>query len=158
MSEWIVRACEERDLDEVSVLAAKLVRFHHELDPARFLHRDRVQEGYRWWLGKELAKKDEVVLIVLANGERVGGYAYARLEGRDWMRLLDAHGELHDVWVEEDVRGSGFAEKLVRECVRQLEALGALRVVLNTGWRNERAQRFFEKLGFRPTMLEMIRG
>lgn len=157
MSDWIVRPCEPRDLDAVSELAAKLVRFHHELNPSRFLIRDRLEEGYRWWLAKELARADEAVIVVLEHDGRIEGYAYGRVEDREWMRLIDAHGELHDVWVEEDLRGSGAAEALVRDCIARLEALGAPRIVLNTAVANERARRFFEKLGFRATMLEYTR-
>jgi ribosomal protein S18 acetylase RimI-like enzyme len=157
-TEWVVRACEEADLEQVSALAEKLVRFHAELDPGRYLQRDNVREGYRWFLGNELEKRSEVSIVVIASGDRIGGYAYGRVQGRDWMRLLDAHGELHDVWVEDELRQSGLASALVLACVEQLEALGAPRVVLSTAWRNERARRFFEKLGFRPTMLEMTRS
>lgn len=158
VSEHVVRACEERDLDAVSVLAAKLVRFHHEMDPERYLIRDKLEEGYRWWLAKELAREGEAVIDVLEIGGRIAGYAYGRVEGRDWMRLLEAHGELHDVWVEEDARGIGAAEALVRHSLARLEELGAPRVVLSTGFVNARARRFFERLGFRPTMLEMTRS
>lgn len=152
--DWIIRRAEEPDLDAVSVLAAKLVRFHHALDPERYLDRERVQEGYRWWLGKELGKRD-VVITVAALGSRIAGYAYGRIEEPDWMRLLDAHGALHDVWVEDDVRGSGIAARLVGMCLDELVALGAPRLVLDTAYANERARRFFAKLGFRPTMVEM---
>ncbi len=157
MSEWTVRRCREEDLEGVSALAAKLVRFHHELHPARFLSGgERVREGYRWWLAKELAK-EEAVIIVASRGDVIGGYAYGRFEERDWMRLLDAHGKLHDVWVEPELRGSGVAEQLVRACIAELEAKGAARVLLDTAFSNARARRFFEKLGFAPSMLEMMR-
>jgi ribosomal protein S18 acetylase RimI-like enzyme len=158
---WTVRRAQTADLDAVSVLAAKLVRFHHELDPQRYLLAERVRDGYRWWLGEEIGKTDRVVLMVAARHApsevEIGGYALGRLEERDWMRLLDTHGELHDVWVEESLRGTGIAEQLVRACVEELEALGAPRIVLNTAWLNERGRHFFGKLGFRPTMLEMTR-
>jgi RimJ/RimL family protein N-acetyltransferase len=42
--------------------------------------------------------------------------------------------------------------------IRELEALGAPRIVLSTMVRNESAQRLFAAVGFRPTMLEMTRG
>lgn len=156
-SEWSVRRCEERDLDAVSALAAKLVRFHHELDPERFLAPgERVREGYRWWLGKEL-ESAETVIVVAANADTIAGYAYGRMQERDWMRLLDAHGALHDVWVEPELRGTGVAEGLVRAVVAALEEKGATRVLLDTAWTNARARRFFEKLGFAPSMLEMTR-
>lgn len=157
MSEWTVRPCEERDLDGVSELAAKLVAFHYELHPARFLPGgERVRSGYRWWLGKELAN-EAAVIVVAAREERIGGYAYGRVEERDWMRLIDAHGRLHDVWVEPELRGTGVAERLVRACAAGLEAKGVRRILLDTAWANERARRFFEKLGFAPSMVELMR-
>lgn len=152
--DWVIRRAEEADLDAVSVLAAKLVRFHHELDPERYLDREGVQQGYRWWLGKQLGKPEVVVVVACLRG-RIAGYAYGSLEKPDWMRLLDAHGALHDVWVEDDVRGTGVALRLVRACLEELVALGAPRLVLDTAHANERARRFFAKLGFRPTMVEM---
>lgn len=154
--EWIVRPAVEADLHRVSEMAAALVRMHHTLDRERFIMGERVREGYRWWLGKELANAGSVI-VVAARGEEVGGYAYGRVDGPDWMRLLDAHGELHDIWVDEALRGSGVAERLVVGCVAELEARGAQRIVLATAWVNERARRFFERLGFRPTMVEMMR-
>lgn len=156
-SEWSVRPCEERDLDGVSALAAKLVAFHHELHPSRFLPSgERVRDGYRWWLGKELANA-RAAIVVAARGEAIGGYAYGRVEERDWMRLVDAHGKLHDVWVEPELRGTGLAERLVRACIAALEAKGAKQILLDTAWDNGRARRFFEKLGFAPSMIELVR-
>jgi ribosomal protein S18 acetylase RimI-like enzyme len=153
-----VRKAVPADLDRVGELAAKLVRFHHEMDPKRYLEPPSgVARGYRDWLAGELAGK-ATALVVAERGGAIVGYALGRLEGRDWMRLLDAHGELHDVWIEDDARGSGLAQRMVVACVEELERLGAPRVVLSTGAQNERAQRFFAKLGFRPTMIEMTRS
>ena len=45
----------------------------------------------------------------------------------------------------------------MREVVRILTEKGAPRVVLMTAVQNEPAQRLFERMGFRTTMLEMTR-
>ena len=39
----------------------------------------------------------------------------------------------------------------------ELASRGAPRVVLSTAFRNEAAQRLFERMGFRRTMVEMTR-
>lgn len=146
------------DLPAAAVLAGRLVRMHHELDAQRFLHLPDPEAGYARYLGAEL-QSDRVVLLAAERNEdrRVIGYAYARLEPRDYNELRDACGKLHDVYVDDSVRGRGVGEKLVREVVRILTEKGAPRVVLMTAVQNESAQRLFERMGFRTTMLEMTR-
>jgi ribosomal protein S18 acetylase RimI-like enzyme len=100
-------------------------------------------------------KSEAVVLIVAELEGQVAGYAYARRENRNYNELLDAHGKLHDVYVDESARGRGAGEALVREALRRLAEKGAPRVVLSTAVQNEAARRLFEKVGFRTTMLEM---
>jgi len=154
----IVRPANEADLPRIGVLAGSLVRFHHAIDAQRFLLPDRVEEGYRWWLGKELANADAVVLV--AEDEETSdivGYTYARMQERDWNALLDACGALHDVWVEPSHRRHGVARMLVKATIDRLTEKGAPRVVLSTATTNREAQALFASLGFRSTMIEMTR-
>ena len=149
-----VRTMLPADLEAVGRLAGKLVRLHHSFDPKRFIHLENPEPGYARWLGQEL-KNDAVVLLVAELDGRVVGYLYAKKEGRNYNDLLDAHGKLHDVLVDESARGKGAGEALVREGMNRLAEKGAPRVVLSTAAQNEGAQRLFEKVGFRTTMLEM---
>ena len=151
-----VRAAQRADLPHLAKLAAKLVRLHHAFDPERFFCPDQVEQGYEWWFGQELGR-EQVVLLAAERGDRLIGYVYGRLEERDWNQLLDACGALHDLWVEEEYRRSGVATRLVGAAIQALTDKGAPRVVLHTAAPNEAAQRFFERLGFRRTMVEMTR-
>jgi ribosomal protein S18 acetylase RimI-like enzyme len=152
----ILRPARRDELGDVARLAGQLVRMHHALDAPRFFLPERVEEGYAWWFGREL-DRDEVVLLVAVRGGAIVGYAYGRLEERDWNQLLDACGALHDVWVEEAERRRGVASRLVEAAVAALVAKGAPRVVLHTAAGNASAQALFARLGFRPTMVEMTR-
>jgi ribosomal protein S18 acetylase RimI-like enzyme len=145
------------DLPAAARLAGKLVRMHHALDPRRFLHLENPEAGYARYLAGELEGARSVLLVAERGGEAVVGYAYARLEARNYNELLDACAKLHDVYVDESARGHGVGEALVREVVRRATALGAPRVVLLTAVQNASAQRLFAKLGFATTMLEMTR-
>ena len=149
-----VRTMTPGDLETVGRLAGRLVRMHHDLDPKRFLHLENPEPGYARWLGQEM-KNDAVVLIVAELDGKVVGYVYAKKEPRNYNDLLDAHGKLHDVYVDESARVKGVGEALVREGIRRLKEKGAPRVVLSTAVQNAAAQRLFEKVGFRTTMLEM---
>lgn len=131
---------------------------HHDLDPQRFLHLPSPEAGYGRYLGGELRSDDVVLMVAERTADAtVVGYAYARLEPRSYNELLEACGKLHDVYVDEQARGQGVGEQLVREVLRRLTEKGALRVVLMTALQNEAAQRLFKRLGFRTTMLEMTR-
>jgi ribosomal protein S18 acetylase RimI-like enzyme len=144
-------------LTAAAALAARLVRMHHDVDAARFFLPDDVERGYGYWFGREIAR-DEARVLVATRGEQIVGYAYGTLEGRDWNALLDRHGALHDIYVEDAERKRGTGRRLLDAIVAELEALGAERIVLSTMVSNTAAQRLFTSAGFRPTMLEMTRG
>jgi ribosomal protein S18 acetylase RimI-like enzyme len=152
----LVRDAREDDLDDVSKLAARLVRLHHAFDPQRFFLQEPVEEGYRWWLGRELSNKSAIVLVATLD-ERVAGYLYATIEARDWNLLLDKHAGLHDIYVDDALRAKGVGEALMRAAIERFEERGVPRVVLMSATKNEAAQRLFARVGFRPTMVEMTR-
>jgi ribosomal protein S18 acetylase RimI-like enzyme len=152
----ILRPARRDDLAAMGRLAGKLARQHHAFDERRFFLPDRVEEGYAWWFGREI-ERDDVVLLVAARGASIVGYAYGRLEERDWNQLLDACGALHDIWVDDAERRRGVGRRLVEATVAALTAKGAPRVVLHTAAANTAAQALFASLGFRRTMIEMTR-
>jgi ribosomal protein S18 acetylase RimI-like enzyme len=151
-----VRSARPEDAPALGRMGAALARQHHDFDSARFMLPEDVESGYRWWLRRESKSAEAVVLVAELDGAVVG-YAYGRVEERDWNALRDACGVLHDIWVEESARGSGVGTLLLEEMVQRLKALGVPRVVLMTASRNETAQRLFARLGWRPTMVEMTR-
>lgn len=163
-----IRQANALDLPEVARLAASLVRLHHSLDASRFLLEEPVEDGYAWFFGKEIARKESVIFVAErrpnetdepdeTTNPAIVGYAWGRLEPRDWMELRDACGRLHEVYVDPSIRRSGIGRRLLQETLSWLEANGAPRIVLTSAWQNASAHRFFESLGFRPTMIEMTR-
>ena len=141
-------------------LGAALARWHHEMDPDRFMAPEPLEPGYAWWLGKEVVNPRAVVVAAVRRvrgRDRILGYAYGRLEGRDWNTLRDACGVGVDLVVDEEARGKGIGRRLVDAMVARLAEKGAPRVVIDVAAGNRRAQSFFETIGFRRTMIEMAR-
>jgi len=153
-SPLVTRPAEGRDLPELGRMAGALVRLHHAFDPMRFFLVEGVEHGYEQFLGSQLRDPKVVLAVAEREGVRVG-YAYARLEPRDWNALLDACGALHDIYVEPGARKQGVGEALLGYVLARLRDLGAPRVVLSTATGNEAAARLFERFGFRRTMIEM---
>lgn len=162
MTESIIRPAREDDGTDLGRMAGALVRMHHAFDPQRFLliegsaERGTLEQGYGRWLVRESQNARAIVLVAELEGKIVG-YAYATLEDRDWMMLRDACGGLQDIWVDEPARRAGVAKLLIEDVCRRFRDLGAPRVVLSTAAKNEGAQKFFEAMGFRRTMIEMTR-
>lgn len=151
-----IRPARPSDLPALGRLGAALADLHHGFDPRRFFVVPDMHEGYAWWLGRELQNPRAVVLAA-ARGRRVVGYAYGRLEGRDWNALREPCGHAIDLVLAPEERGAGVGRALARALFQALETRGAPRVVLEAASRNRRAQRLFRALGFRPTMIEMTR-
>ena len=73
------------------------------------------------------------------------------------MRCSTGAGPSTTSWSRRWRAAGGIATALAGAAIEALERKGAPRVVLHTAAANEPAQRFFEKLGFRRTMIEMTR-
>jgi ribosomal protein S18 acetylase RimI-like enzyme len=149
-----IRKATRRDVPKIAKLAGELVRQHYGFDAQRFLFIENPESGYEWWFGKELDNNKALILCAKLDGKIVG-YAYARLEPKDWNALLDAHGALHDILVAEEARGKGIGRKLLQRIQADLRERGAARIVLHTAIKNRAAQKLFASVGFRQTMIEM---
>ncbi|HEU0301564.1 MAG TPA: GNAT family N-acetyltransferase [Longimicrobium sp.] len=153
----IVRRATSADLPEIGRLGALLVRTHHEFDARRFIApTPSTPAGYASFLGTQLDRPDVAVLVAEEDGEVIG-YAYAAVEGHDYLSLRGPAGVLHDVIVDPAARGRGAGRLLLNAALAFLRSRGAPRVVLSTAERNEPAQRLFASAGFRRTMIEMTR-
>jgi len=152
-----VRPAAPADLPVIGRLGALLVRDHHEFDPQRFIPATpQTEQGYGWFLGRQLKEKNAIVLVAERQGEMVG-YVYASVEGYDYMSLRGPAGVLNDIVVDPAYRGQGIGRMLLDAILAELKARGVPRVVLSTAERNEPAQRLFDGAGFRRTMIEMTR-
>lgn len=153
----VIRPATAADVPHLGRLGALLVATHHAFDPQRFFpSTDGTPGGYGRFLRSQLQDADAVVLAADDNGTVVG-YAYATLEGTDFLALRGPAGVLHDILVDPAYRGGGIGRLLLDAALSALREKGAPRVVLFTAERNEAAQRLFAAIGFRRTMVEMTR-
>lgn len=76
----------------------------------------------------------------------------AKLVGYALFRHLPGaeDGHLLKIYLNDDYRGLGLAEKLLNECIKQL---GLKEVFLEVGETNLRAGKFYEKMGFKKVHL-----
>lgn len=153
----IVRPAQPRDSTAMGRLGALLVAEHHDFDPQRFVAPlPDLVERYGSFLVSQIARPQMIVLVAERAGTVVG-YAYAGLEGSDYMALRGPAGVLYDLVADPDHRRQGVGSALLKAALAELRAKGAPRVVLFTADKNHVAQGMFAAAGFRRTMLEMTR-
>jgi ribosomal protein S18 acetylase RimI-like enzyme len=152
-----IRRATAEDIEPIARFGAMLLRVHYDFDPARFMEPGADAEaGYAWFLSTQLKRKDSLVLVAERDG-RVVGYLYAGIEPRNWKELRERAGFVHDVLVDPAARGQGIAEALMTAAFDWMRERQAPRAVLWTAAANHGAHRLFDRLGFRPTMIEMTR-
>lgn len=150
-----IRPATARDAAAMGRLGAALVALHHQLDPDRFMPATSgTAAGYAAFLAEELGREPVVLLVAEAAGAVVG-YAYAEVQGTDYMSLRGPAGVLHDLVVSDEHRGQGVGRLLLDATIAELTRRGSPRIVLSTADRNTAARAFFAAATFRPTMIEM---
>jgi ribosomal protein S18 acetylase RimI-like enzyme len=153
----VIRRARPRDVAALGRLGGSLVRAHHAFDADRFLAPGpQLEAGYGHFLRGQLAKAGAAIFVAERGGEVVG-YVYAGLEAHSWKELRGAAGFIHDVVVDPAARAVGVGTQLIETAAAWLVSQGAPRVMLWTAEQNREAQRLFEHLGFRRTMVEMTR-
>ncbi len=150
-----IRRATRADLPALGRLGAHLMTVHYEFDRRRFLAPIGDPEaGYAHFLGSQIDADDATVLVAERAGA-VAGYVYAGIEPLSWKELRDTAGFVHDLVVDPAARRAGIAGALIDAAIAWVRAQGVRSVMLWTAAPNEGAQRVFEQLGFRRTMVEM---
>lgn len=152
----VVRRAMPGDAAIIADFALKLFAQHRDYDPERFA-RLSDREGAKWFYGGQAAAEDAAVYVAETES-RLVGFAYLQYEERNYADLLEKAVRLHDLYVAEDARGSGAGRRLIEAAVDAAREFGADKLVLSVAAKNEYARAFFERSGFRPTMIEMMLG
>jgi ribosomal protein S18 acetylase RimI-like enzyme len=153
----IVRPADEGDEHAIGRLGEMLVIEHHQFDPERFIAPlPGLRKRYGQFLVSQIDRAGMLVLVACLEREIVG-YAYAGIEGNDYMALRGPAGVLYDLVVDPGHRRQGVGTALLEATFANLQERGAPRVLLFTAERNEGAQAMFSLAGFRRTMIEMTR-
>ena len=145
----IFRKAEKEDFDKIKSLYWTLI--DQEQDDPSFPHwkkgihpsdemiQDSIDKGDLY----VLADGDEIAACVIANDEKVEGYADA-----PWQIDSDDVIVLHVLAVHPDHRGKGLARRLVENVIEQERKAGKKALRLDVIENNTIAEKLYQKLGF----------
>jgi GNAT superfamily N-acetyltransferase len=149
-----VRRANLKDARTIAELSLKLVVQHQDYDPRRFTQLASLEQA-EWFYGKQTSAGDAAVLVAELEGEIVG-FAYIEFEAKDYANLLENAAWLHDIYIDETTRGNSAGKLLIEKSIKVAKELGAGKLMLSVAAKNEYARKFFERNGFRETMVEMM--
>jgi GNAT superfamily N-acetyltransferase len=149
-----IRRATKDDAKRVAELAVKLARQHENYDARRFA-RLYDETDAQWYYGSRNETTDEVVLVAEIDNQIVG-FAYLQYEAKDYPNLLENAAWLHDIYLEQSARTAGIGKLLIEKSVEAAKNLGADKLMLAVAAENTAAREFFNHLGLRETMIEMM--
>lgn len=149
-----VRRAAKADARTIAELAIKLFAQHSDFDSRRFAEVASI-EGAEKFYGNQTEAKDAAVLVAEFENKIVG-FAYLQYEAMNYAALLVNAVWLHDLYVDESVRGQNIGKALIEKSAAVAQELGADKLMLSVAAKNENAKAFFERKGFKETMVEMM--
>jgi ribosomal protein S18 acetylase RimI-like enzyme len=151
----IIRPAAAKDWPRIGELSELLVRTHYAFDPSRFIPPDALP-GHVYTSRVRIEMEGGHVTVRVAETDgRIVGYVFAGIEPGSWKELRPDAGYVHDLVVDEAHRRSGIGRALVASAIEWFDARDVARIILWTARQNVDAQRLFNRLGFRQTMIEM---
>ncbi len=151
-----IRLARHDDLDGILALVEGLVDQHVALDRARFHTAAPPLPAYRLWIARLIDEPARHSAIVAERGGRIVGYLLAEHEAECTHLLSPAAVWLHDLFVDVSARKLGVGGAMMRLLVERHAGGPGIRLI--TAAPNAEARAFFERLGFRTSAVEMMRG
>lgn len=151
-----VRRAEIGDVHTIAKMAVKLARQHGEYDPLRFQLAgfEPLEPRHVEYLTEQL-NRDDTSFLLASIADNIVGYAFLRVEPQSFLSLDQEGVWLHDIFFEETARGCGIAEIFFDSVITEAKKMGSAFLMLGVSPKNTAGQKFFAKMGFRPTMQEM---
>ena len=143
------------DIDSILHYADRIASQHQGFNPLRFSkfpdHGKRLKEYFE----AELTNP-KVIVSLLCSEDEIVGYSLVKMEEDSIELLASSRAWLHDIFIDEKVRGSGGGKMLLDASKKAAARLGSPSLMLHVASQNSHARKFFEMNGFEESMREMM--
>ncbi|MBM7619135.1 ribosomal protein S18 acetylase RimI-like enzyme [Bacillus tianshenii] len=134
-------------------MTIKRVRLDHLKEAAHLFNLYRVyydqksdMEGAVNFLRERISNEESVIFLAYEQEQAVG---FTQLYPTFSSVQMKRTWVLNDLFVQEEYRGHGYGEQLVRQAIEFADSRDAAGVLLETMPDNVNAQRLYEKIGFK---------
>jgi ribosomal protein S18 acetylase RimI-like enzyme len=148
-----IRRATEADVESLAVLIRRFYAFNEEFDPAMETAGDVRDKALE--VARARVTGGDLLLVAVHEG-RLVGYVYGSIVENPLLARRRI-GVLKELYVVPEERGRGIATTLIEEAMKELSKIGVHYIAVEFPTRNIVAQKFYEKLGFRPYMSVYLR-
>lgn len=141
-----IRRAKKEDLEAVSDLIVRTKRLNNEFDPLFAVVAD-ARERAEAYIGSTIGAQDKL-LLVAAEGSKVVGVLRAEMRERPFYEP-HKEGFITDFYILPEFRRKALGNDVLEEASAELKKMGAQIVVADVPARNEIANNFYTKRGFR---------
>ena len=130
----------------------------HDFGPPPFRPRDQMDRAVAADIGSSLGSPDPSVAVFVAEDAASGrplGFAHVKTF-TDYF-TAEPHGHVSDLVVAEGSEGRGVGSALMAAAEDWSRARGHRLLTLNVFDENRRARRLYDRLGYRPDTLRMVK-
>jgi ribosomal protein S18 acetylase RimI-like enzyme len=150
----VIREARQEDSSYLAEFFARLKTINEELDPMYITVAD-LREAVEKYIRESLGKDNVVLLVAEHNGSVVGALRAVIVDRVFYEPRLE--GLITDLYVHPSYRRKGIAEKLIERLEEVLAQRGIELVAAEYPPGNRIANKFYEKLGFRPLLVRVYR-
>lgn len=137
-----IRVAESRDAERVAAIHdASWMEAYRGIIPGAHLDRMVQRRGAAWW--SRAIQRGSRISVLDFDGIPIGYTSY----GRNRAASLPYRGEIFELYLTPEFQGLGFGLRLFNSARRELANLGLGSFVVWSLGENERAVKFYEKLG-----------
>ncbi|GHU95095.1 N-acetyltransferase [Clostridia bacterium] len=137
-----IRLAEERDVDRILELLSQILKLHHGGRPDFFR-----EEGGKYDRDSVLEMAEHTFAAEVDGVLR--GYAMFKVKNRGGPAQKEFTTlYVDDLCVEDGFQGAGIGRALMDACKERARELGCHNIELNVWEFNEKARKFYEKIGF----------
>ena len=156
MADYVIRKAKIKDIPALDKLLYEVHKVHSDIRP------DLFRAGAKKYTDDELAKilTDEKTPVFVYDDGEIQGYTFTVIiDHKNDLSLMPYKSVyIDDLCVEKDCRGKGVGKKLYEHVLSFAKSINAYNVTLNVWAGNDRALKFYEKIGMRvqKTGMEVI--
>ena len=141
-----MRKAKKEDLEAVSDLIVRTKRLNNEFDPLFAVVTDAKSRAEKY-IGSTIGAQDKL-LLVATEGPKVVGMLRAEMRERIFYEP-HSEGFITDFYIMPEHRRKALGNEMLKQASAELRKMGAQIIVADVPARNEIANKFYVKRGFR---------
>ena len=149
----IIRKAKVKDVVGLAKFGVKLIKYHHKLDPYEAPAED-IEKVYLSYF-KKCIHSNKKLLLVAVEGDKIIGYTLGSLTLRSPVFKLREIGYIDDMFIDEEYRKNGIAQKFLDELFLWFKGKDVSNVEVTVHTENDIGKKAWAKYGFKDYSMRM---